>query len=57
MLSRKYIINRRKGRPRVRLLEMVENDVRTVNITDWRRKVADRKQLRNIISNIVILNR
>lgn len=40
---------RRKGRPRMRWIEEVEEDIRRMEITRWKEKTANRKQWRDIV--------
>lgn len=57
VLSGEPTVKKRKEQPWVRWLEKVENDLRKVNITDWRRGAAERRQWRNIIGNYYNVNR
>jgi hypothetical protein len=49
-VMRENIYTRRKrGRPKVRWLDDVQEDLREMGIEEWRRKVQDRDQWRRIV--------
>lgn len=41
---------KRRGRPRNRWRKQVEEDIRKMSITDWKRKAADKKKWREIVN-------
>jgi len=47
-LSKKYIVNRRRRRPRKRWKEEVERDLQVLVVRRWRGLVADRKNGRTL---------
>jgi hypothetical protein len=44
MLKGRLYSKRRKGRPRMRWLDDVENDLRKMEVRGWREKMRDREQ-------------
>jgi hypothetical protein len=48
VMREKIYIRRKRGRPKVRWLDDVQEDLREMGIEGWRRKVQDRDQWRRI---------
>jgi predicted DNA-binding antitoxin AbrB/MazE fold protein len=45
-LKRFYLKEGRKGRPRMRLLDDVESDLKKMEVKEWKEKMRDREQWR-----------
>jgi hypothetical protein len=48
MMREKIYTRRKRGRPKVRWLDDVQEDLREIGIEGWRRKVQERDQYRRI---------
>jgi hypothetical protein len=44
MLKGRMYSKRRKGRPRMRWLDNVENDLKKMEVKGWKEKMSDREQ-------------
>jgi hypothetical protein len=48
-VKRKTVLQRRKGRPRMRWLDDVESDLKKTEVKGWKEKMRDRKQWRLVV--------
>jgi GTP1/Obg family GTP-binding protein len=49
MLKGRLYSERRKGRPRMRLLDDVESDLKKMEVKGWKEKMRDREQWRLVV--------
>jgi hypothetical protein len=48
-----FYVKRKVGRPATRWLDDVENDLKTVKLSQWKRKAQERKQWKKIIGAVL----
>jgi hypothetical protein len=52
MMRERIYTRRRRGRPKVRWLDDIQEDLREMGIEEWRRKAQDRDQWRRIAQEV-----